>query len=86
MTRDDREWLLAHLDEQARYVATLTSFASEHRDDPDVLLRVRDEVFTLRETLDTLAVPHALADNAQWGRVPHASHRSPWPSASDPSA
>jgi hypothetical protein len=29
-----------------------------------VLLRVRDEVFTLRETLGALAVPHALVDNA----------------------
>jgi hypothetical protein len=80
---DDRDGLLRHLDEQARYLASLTTYARGHPYDLDVLLRVRDDVFTLRETLDTLAVPHALADNVQWGQVPHASHRAAWPSASD---
>jgi hypothetical protein len=83
MSEDERDWPLLHLDGQARYLASLTTYASEHPDDPEVLLRVRDELYTLRETLDTLAVPHALTDNVQWRRVPHASHRPPWPSASD---
>ena len=60
MSRDDREWLLGHLSEQARYLASLTDWARDNPMDSDVLLRVRDEVFTLRETLDTLGVPGAL--------------------------
>jgi hypothetical protein len=72
MNSDDRDRLLRHLDDQARYLAALTRYAREHPDDPEVLVRCRDEVFTIRETLDTLPVPHALADNAQWRRVAHA--------------
>jgi hypothetical protein len=83
MERHDRPWLLGHLHEQARYLVALTTYARSHREDVDLLVRIRDEVFTLRETLDTLGVPHALVDNATWGQVPYISHRPEWPSASD---
>jgi hypothetical protein len=81
MRDQDLPWLLRHLDQQARYVASLTAWARDNPTETDVLLRVRDEVFTLRETLDTLEVPHATVDNENWRRVPHAEHRQPWPSA-----
>lgn len=74
---------MQHLIIQSRYVASLVDWAKEHPDDADVLRCVRDEVFTLRETLDTLGVPGALASNEQWRAMPHAEHRPIWPSASD---
>jgi hypothetical protein len=83
MTSDGRNWLLQHLDHQARYLASLTAYARQNPDDRAVLLRVRDEMFTLRETLDTLAVPHALVNNTEWKRVPAGPHREPWPGAND---
>jgi hypothetical protein len=79
MRDHDLPWLLRHLDQQARYVASLTAWARDNPTETDVLLRVRDEVFTLRETLDTLGVPHATVDNEGWRRVPRAAHRPPWP-------
>jgi regulator of sirC expression with transglutaminase-like and TPR domain len=65
----DREWLLDHLNQQVRNLAVLTDWARQHPGDPQQLLRVRDEVFTIRETLDTLGVPHALVTNAEWNRA-----------------
>ena len=81
MRDQDLPWLLHHLDQQARSVATLTARARDNPTETDVLLRVRDEVFTLRETLYTLGVPHATLDNEGWRRVPRAEQRQPWPSA-----
>lgn len=83
MTDADRRWLLGHLDDQAHYVAALTRYARDHASESDVLLRVRDEVFTVRETLDTLEVPHALVSNHDWQRVPSAEHRVGWPTSED---
>lgn len=82
----DRDWLLSHLDEQARYLAALTAWARANPTDSDVLLRVRDEAFTLRETLNTLEVPHALASNQAWRVVPHAAQQAQWPRADDAGA
>jgi hypothetical protein len=83
MPIDDRDLLLRHLDDQARYLALLTAYARDNPADADVLLRVRDEVFTLRETPYTLGVPGANLSNLEWNRVPHAQHKQPWPSAGD---
>jgi hypothetical protein len=69
MSPHDREWLLDHLGDQVRHLAVATDHARQHPGDPEQLLRVRDEVFTIRETLDTLGVPHALAANAEWSRA-----------------
>ena len=91
---EDRQWLLQHLAAQARYLAVLAAYAAEHPDEPDVLVRVRDEVFTTRETLDTLGVPHALVSNAAWAGAslwsccsspspPSSPSPSPSPSSSD---
>jgi hypothetical protein len=85
MATDERSWLLRHLVEQARYVATLTEWARDNASDADVLLRVRDEVFTLREALDTLGVPDATSSNDEWRHVPPAQHRDSWPRGDDPS-
>lgn len=79
----DRQWLLDHLDRQARYVALLTRYARDHANEPAVLLRVRDEVFTFRETLDELKVPDALIDNNRWRQVPAPEHKAGWPTAAD---
>jgi hypothetical protein len=85
MPTEDRDWLLRHLADQARYLASLTAWARDNPADADVLLRVRDDVFAFRETLDTLGVSHAKVSNEQWSRIPHVVHREPWPSASDAS-
>jgi len=79
----DRQWLLDHLDGQARYLAALTRHARKHPDDAEVLTAVRDEVFTLRETLETLAVPYAVVSNDDWHTVPSVPHRDGWPTAAD---
>ncbi len=81
MPPEDRDWLLRHLDHQARYLAALTGWARDHPGDAEVLRRVRDEVLTLRETLATLEVPGAVVSNDAWNGIPHADHRTQWPSA-----
>jgi primase-polymerase (primpol)-like protein len=63
---DDRQWLVRHLNDQARQLQTLTMEALRDPEDASTLIAVRDEVFTMRETLDTLGVPHALVTNAEW--------------------
>lgn len=69
MGDDDRDWLLKHLDEQAAYLKTLTEAARANPDEPSRVFGVCDEVFTMRETLDTLGVPYARADNDAWNRI-----------------
>jgi hypothetical protein len=69
MPQDDRDWLLAHLTQQAGTLVALTDAARRDPGEPDTLTSVRDQVFTIRETLDTLGVPHALVDNADWRRA-----------------
>lgn len=81
MAPEDRDWLLRHLDHQARYLAALTGWALNNPGDADVLLRARDEVFTLRETLASLKVPDAVVSNGAWNGVAHAEHRPQWPNA-----
>ena len=68
---DDRQWLLKHLNDQARDLQTLTAEALRDPEDSSTLNAVRDEVFTMRETLDTLDIPHALVTNAN-GTAPSA--------------
>jgi hypothetical protein len=72
MPTEDRDRLLRHLADQAWYLAALTAWARDNPADADVLVRVRvrDDVFTFRETLDTLGVSHAKVGNEQWSRRP----------------
>ena len=66
MERDERQWLLNHLHEQAEFLCRQTAQAREHPDDASRLLAVRDDIFTTRETLETLEVPLATASNDEW--------------------
>jgi hypothetical protein len=66
---DDRQWLVKHLNDQARHLQTLTMEALRDPEDSSTLIAVRDAVFTMRETLETLDVPHALVTNAEWNRA-----------------
>jgi hypothetical protein len=68
MSWTDRQ-LLEHLDDQARNLARLTSLALDHAGESERLRQIRDELFTMRETLDTLGVPHSLVTNADWNRL-----------------
>lgn len=68
MYPDDVERLAAHLHDQARYVAELTLAAQARPRDRDALIAIRDELFVMRETLDTLGVPGALTSNVEWNR------------------
>ena len=58
----------------------LLRFRHAH-EDAGVLLRARDETFTLRETLATLGVPNAIVSNDEWNGTPQADHRPQWPIA-----
>ncbi len=62
----DLAWLLEHLVEQVAHLSALTDDARRHPGDADKLARAGDEIFAIRETLDTLGVPLALASNADW--------------------
>ena len=63
---DDRLWLLHHLNDQAHQLQSLTAAALAEPDDHSRLAKARDELFTIRETLDTLGVPLALVSNDEW--------------------
>ena len=64
-----REWLLNHLDEQAKEIAAMTRAAREDPSDDSLLLRVRDQLFVMSETLGTLGVPLALSSRDDWRRA-----------------
>lgn len=66
MAPSDRAWLLAHLLQQVEHLADLAHAIGPHDDD---LVALRDQVFVIRETLDTLGVPHALVSNVDWNVV-----------------
>ena len=70
----DREWLLAHLDAQLRHLAQLAVNAREKPSDDGTLFAIRDEICMVRETMNSLGIPHALASNADWA---HATARAP---------
>jgi hypothetical protein len=63
---DDRLWLLQHLTDQTHHLQSLTAAALAEPNEHSRLAMARDEVFTIRETLDTLGVPLALVSNAEW--------------------
>lgn len=44
----------------------LVDAATSGTPDPERVARVRDALFTMQETLDTLGVPHALAGHRAW--------------------
>jgi hypothetical protein len=69
MPQQESEWLLAHLSDQVRHLAASADAARHHPGDLDRLIAVRDEVFSIRETLQTLGIPHALVSNADWNRA-----------------
>ena len=71
---EDRDWLTAHLMEQAAHLLRLSQAAASRPQDTSLLLGVRDEVFTLRETLDTLGVQLARASNLEWNQATLADH------------
>lgn len=50
---EDREWLTAHLVKQAAHLLCLSQAAASRPHDASLLLSVRDEVFTVRETRST---------------------------------
>jgi hypothetical protein len=68
MTPSDRPRLLNHLVEQVQTLARFTEEAAQEPLDSARLILVRDEVFTIRETLETLGVPLATGSNAEWSQ------------------
>jgi hypothetical protein len=61
----DRAWLLTHLQDQVSHLAALVDSGGAGADELD-LIALRDQIFVIRETLDSLAVPHSLASNWDW--------------------
>jgi hypothetical protein len=55
----DREWLLTHLRDQIEHLSALAHSAGARAGDDVDLVALRDQIFVIRETLDTVAVPAA---------------------------
>jgi hypothetical protein len=62
----DRAWLLTHLRDQVSHLAALIDSGGAGAGDELDLIALRDQIFVIRETLDSLAVPHALSSNGDW--------------------
>jgi hypothetical protein len=69
MSPADRALLLQHLDDQARTLAEMTASARDRADSSESLAQIRDQLFVMQETLDTLGVCHALKSHADWRRA-----------------
>jgi|tagenome__1003787_1003787.scaffolds.fasta_scaffold19496728_1 hypothetical protein len=64
----ERRWLIEHLRAQANHLTAMVAAIDESAS-PEQLAAVRDHVFTIRETLQTLEVPLATVTNAEWNRA-----------------
>lgn len=62
----EHQWLLDHLRKQATGLVDAVDAAASVPAIPDRLARVRDALFLMQETLDTLGVPHALDSHSAW--------------------
>jgi hypothetical protein len=69
----ERRWLIEHLHAQADHLAAMTAALGESAS-PDELAVVRDHVFTIKETLEALAVPFATVANADWNDAIGTTH------------
>ena len=65
----EERWLLDHLRQQAAGLVDVVNAAACVPATTDRLARVRDALFVMQETLDTLGVPHALASHSAWQAV-----------------
>jgi hypothetical protein len=66
MDTADQQWLVDHLRQQAAGLVNLVDAAACIPARPDRLAQVRDALFVMQETLDTLGVPYALASHSSW--------------------
>lgn len=66
MDVEERDWLLAHLQDQAATLVTMADSAAGRPGSAERLIAVRDQMFAITETLGTLEVPHALDSRADW--------------------
>jgi hypothetical protein len=64
-----RAALLVHLREQVRHLTDLVDRAKDQPEDGSRLVAVRDETFTIAETLDSLGVRNALASHEEWSEA-----------------
>ncbi|MDX6730105.1 MAG: hypothetical protein QOC54_53 [Baekduia sp.] len=62
----DQQWLFDHLRQQAAGLVNIIDAAASLPPRPDRLAQVRDALFVMQETLDTLGVPYALASHSAW--------------------
>jgi hypothetical protein len=62
----ERQWLGDHLRQQAAGLVEVVNAVTTGTPEPECLAQVRDALFTMQETLDTLGVPHALASHSAW--------------------
>jgi hypothetical protein len=61
-----QQWLVDHLRQQAAGLVNVVDAAASLPVTADRLAQVRDALFVMQETLDTLGVPHALASHSDW--------------------
>jgi hypothetical protein len=55
-----------HLQDQVSHLVALMDSGGAGAGDELNLIALRDQIFVIRETLDSLAVPHALSSNEDW--------------------
>jgi hypothetical protein len=66
MDSAEQQWLVDHLRQQAAGLVNVVDAAASLPVTADRLAQVRDALFVMQETLDTLGVPHALASHSDW--------------------
>jgi hypothetical protein len=66
MDSTDQQWLVDHLRQQAAGLVNAVDAAACLPARPDRLAQVRDALFVMQETLDTLGVPYAVASHSAW--------------------
>ncbi|HET7425531.1 MAG TPA: hypothetical protein VFJ50_00725 [Gemmatimonadales bacterium] len=66
MDSAEEQRLLDHLRKQTAGLVDMVDAAACVPASRDRLARVRDALFVMQETLDTLGVPHALASHSAW--------------------
>lgn len=69
MDAAEEQWLLDHLRQQAAGLVGMVDGAASMPASSDLLAEVRDALFVMQETLDTLGVPYALASHSAWRKA-----------------
>lgn len=77
MNPSERLALVRHLQDQIRFLSKTVEALPALDIDDENLMHARDQVFAIRETLDSLDVPLSTASNSDWNRAIGTSPNAP---------